>query len=411
MRHGNAVNGALMAALVLALVACSGGGDPAQGGSSGFAVQAGWPQGAGEGVQGDAGMLVQASETAQDGLPPPPDTSRLMPAQIIDQAGFQQPMVVADLQIPVGWQTLGGVTWNDATTCVANQLQIGWTAIAPDSLTAVEILPGFSWQVAGTEQQMNPCPSAPYRSTREFLEATVQRTREGARVLDYQDQPEVAQRAAQAAQANPQVQARHDAGRLLIAYTKEGVEMREVLTAVVSFTTVGGSVAGGTGMINAVRGPKDRFDIELGQRISASMQPNMQWMHAMRQRSEASMQRWNDGQRNSINDWHNRQMAIINARGAADRHAIRMRTNSEVAGIYNAIASNNSTSSDKIHRQNMEAIGGYNTYAGVDGTTVRNSIHNGNQVFQDTNNPNNIYATDAAYPNPPSSYVELERKE
>ena len=123
------------------------------------------------------------------------------------------------------------------------------------------------------------------------------------------------------------------------------------------------------------------------------------------------MQRWNDGQRNSINDWHNRQMAIINARGAADRHAIRMRTNSEVAGIYNAIASNNSTSSDKIHRQNMEAIGGYNTYAGVDGTTVRNSIHNGNQVFQDTNNPNNIYATDAAYPNPPSSHVELERKE
>ena len=147
---------------------------------------------------------VQAAQPA--GMPPPLDTSRMQPAQIIDGSGFGQQMVAADVQIPAGWQTVGGVTWNDATNCIANQLQLGWSAMGPDSLTAVEILPGFHWQVAGTEIQMNPCPTAPWRSTREFLEATVQRTRPGARVLGYERLADVEQQMAQSAQGNPQAQ-------------------------------------------------------------------------------------------------------------------------------------------------------------------------------------------------------------
>ncbi len=347
--------------------------------------------------------------------PPPLDTSTMQAAQIVDSYGFGQPMVAAELQIPAGWQPVGGVTWNDATNCIANQLQIGWSAIAPDSLTAVEILPGFNWQVAGTEIQMNPCPSAPYRSTREFLEATVQRTRPGARVLDYQDQPEIAQQMTRAAQAQPQsnqqAQVRHDAGRLLIAYAKDGVDMREVLSATVSFSSLQGNVVGGTATINSIRAPNNRLDFDLGTRVLASMRASPQWFEAMKQRSMANMQRVSSAQSSSINDWHNRQMAIINARGAADRTAIRMRTNQEVSGIYNAIAANTSATSDSMHKTTMSGVQEVNNYAGVDGSTVQSSIHGGSQVFQDTSNPANAYSTDAPYPSQPAGYVELEREQ
>lgn len=366
------------------------------------------------GHQGEAGFAQQGMPEDQgqpSAMPPPLDTSSMQPAQIVDSNGFGQPMLAAEVQIPAGWQSVGGISWNDSTNCVANQMQVAWTTMAPDSLTAVEILPGFSWQVAGTEIQMNPCPAAPYRSTRDFLQATVQRTRPGARVLDYQDQPEVARQAAQSAPPNPQAQVRVDAGRLLIAYSKDGVDMREVLSAVVTFSAMQGNVVGGTSTINALRAPNGRLDFDLGQRIADSMRANPQWMQAMRQRSNASLQRFSSAQSNSINDWHNRQMAIINARGAADRAAIRMRTNQEVSGIYNAIAANTSATSDAIHKQTMSGVQEVNNYAGVDGGTVQSSIHGGDQVFQDTGNPANAYSTDAPYPDPPAGYVELEREQ
>ena len=361
------------------------------------------------------GMSLEQQQQQPSAMPPPLDTTTMQAAQIIDQNGFRQPMVSANVQIPAGWQTVGGITWNDDTDCIGNQMQVSWSAIAPDSLTAVEILPGFNWQVVGTEMQMNPCPTAPYRSTREFLEATVQRTRPGARVLDYQDQPEIAEQVAQAAraaQANGQPamqgQARNDAGRLLIAYTKDGVDMREVLSASVSFTELQGNVVGGTVTINSIRAPNNRLDMELGNRISGSMRANPQWLEAKNQRSMASLQRFSSAQSSSINDWNNRQMAIINARGAADRAAIRMRTNQEVSGIYNAIAASNSASSDVIQRQTVDGINQRNSYAGTDGSVVQSSIHGGDRVFQDNNNPANAYSTSDPY-HEPSNATELEQ--
>ena len=388
----------------LALAACQQGGDPAQAALVRGNLAANVPLPA-----ANEAAPVQADATAA--MPPPLDTSRMQPAQIIDQNGFGQPMVAADVQIPAGWQAVGGVSWNDNTNCVANQLQLGWSAMAPDSLTAVEILPGFNWQVSGTENQMNPCPAAPWRSTREFLEATVQRTRPGARVLGYERLADVEQRMAQSAQANPQARLRHDAGRLLIGYAKDGVAMQELLSAAITFSSMQGNVVAGTATISSLRAPEGRLDRDLGKRIGDSMRANPQWMQAMQQRSMASLQRYDNAQRSSINDWHHRQMAIINARGAADRAAIRMRGNQEVAGIYSAIAANSSATSDRMHKTTMSGVQQVDNYAGVDGSTVQASIHGGDRVFQDTANPGNAYATDAPYAEAPAGYVELQREQ
>lgn len=430
MRQRNLVPALTGVVLSAALAACSGGTapTPAQGGYGG-----GWPQGpVGQGDQdgpavplppemqqaagpsGNAAAAPTGAQGAAAGGLPALRTDQLQPVQIMDSAGFGQPMVAATVEIPAGWQTVGGVGWNDSSSCVANQLQITWSAIAPDSLTALEIMPGFNWQVAGSEVQFNPCPSAPYRSARELLEATVQRARPGARVLDYQRLPEIEQKMMQMVQApggaQGQAQVSVEAGRLLVGYQQDGVDMREMFTATVTFSQAQGNLVAGTGLIHAARAPNGRLDFSLTERIADSMQPDPKWMAAMQQRSLANLRRVSEAQSNAINDWHNRQMAIINAKGMADRHAIRMRTHQQVADIYNGIARNTSATSDRMHQRAVAAINEVNNYVGVDGGRVVASIHGGDQVFQDTTNPAHAFSTDAPYPNPPPGYAELQRE-
>jgi len=382
----------LAGALVAVLAAC---GEPAGGETAAEAR--------GEGGQASS---RQARQPHRPPMPPPLDTQRLQAARIIDQNGFKQPMVAVDLQIPAGWTTVGGITWNDGTPCAGNQLQVNWTAVGPDSLTAVGKLPGFGWQVTGTQQQFNPCPAAPMRSAREFLEATAAKLRPGAQVQGYED---VTAEALRSLPKPPGPNVRWDAGQLQIAYTDDGIPMQEVLTAAVSFTNTQGAIMGGAGVIDTHRAPAGRLDPELVRRIGATMRNNPQWQQAMAARMRASLSRHHDGINASINDWHNREMAMINARGAAERHAIRMRSNQEVAGIYGAIAANTSATNNRMHQRTLEGIGEYNRYKGVNGTTVQSSIHDGQRVFQDANNPNNAYSTDQPYAAPPGGYVELER--
>lgn len=402
-----------VAVLAMALAACGGGEVPA---GQDFTVAGGseqaWPQV--QGPQGDTGMLANMPAAPQGmpqaapmqpmpPMPPPPDTRSLQPAQIVDQTGFSQPMVAANLQIPVGWQVVGGISWNDSTGCAGNMLQMGWSAIAPDSLTAIEKLPGFAWQIQGREQQYNPCPSAPFTSARQFLEATASRLRPGSQMIGYEDLTQVVQQQMQA--SGNSGQGRWDAGRIKIAYRDQGgVPMEEVLTAAVGF--IGNS--GGTAVVDAHRAPAGRLDMDLVQRVGATVQLDQQWAQAMQQRTQVAMQRHHDNINASINDWSNRVIAAQNARGAADRHAIRMRTNQEVSGIYSAIAINTSATTDRMHATTMSAVGEYNRYAGTDGSEVQSSIHGGSRVFQSNSDPSQAISTDDPYYNP-SGATELER--
>lgn len=336
---------------------------------------------------------------------PPLDTSRMQPVEIRDSKGG----VAATAQIPVGWQATGGVTVDPSTPCASNMVKVAWSAIGPDSLTTVELMPGFNWQVQGSQSPMNPCPVAPFRAVRDFMMATVQETRPGARVLDFEKQPQMEQQAAEAARGQGgQGAMQYDAGRMLIGYQKDGVEMREVLVAVLGLSNAGGSVMGNVGIMSSVRAPDGRLDMDLSSRIQQSLQPNPQWMQMLKQQMLATVQNHHARQAQQISDWHNRKMAMINAKGAADRHAVRMRANQDVANTYNAIAGNTGATSDGMHATTMSGVREVNNYTGVDGTTVENSIHNGPRVFQDTNDPNNAYSSDQPYAQPANGYVELE---
>lgn len=381
-------------------------------------ANAAWPQQRMGASDAGAGQMLAALPVGtQQSAPPQLDTHRLVNAEIMDQAGFGRPVTAWRLQIPAGWQATGGVVWNDAANCHANMAQTAWSAIGPDSLSVIEIMPNFGWQVAGTEFHTDPCPVAPFRSARDFLQAAVQQSRPGARVLDYIDRPEWAQAAERQAEemmrrmggapASAQTR-RFDAGSVLLAFQQDGIEMREMLSTVVSFASMQGNVSGLASGVMSYRAPNNRLDLGLIERIAATMQQDSQWQAMAMPRFKQNIDRYFGGERRKIDEWHSRQMAIINARGMADRHAIRMRTNREVAGIYNSIAANTSATNDRMHRRGLEATGEYDTYAGNDGGTVHSSIHGGSRVFQDNSDPSRAWSTDDPYYSP-SNATELER--
>ena len=352
------------------------------------------------------------------------DTSRLVEARIVDQNGFGRPMTAMHLQIPAGWQTVGGVAWNQDQVCHTLQRQIHWAAIAPDSLSAIELLPAITWQMADTSAMTRtPCPRGHYKSALDFLQQQAQQLRADARVLDYQDMPALAQELRRKGDEEARSKGlpvtpgvRTETGRILVAYQQDGISMREVMTATVSFYGVVATAE----RIAALRAPADRLDPVLLERVLTTLRPDPEWDGLAFRRIKGRLDQFYARQSQQIRDhyaaesrqidaWHQRQMSIINQRGMADRHAIRMRGNAEVANIYGAIAASNSASSDRMHRRNLEAIGEYNTFAGTGGTTVQSSIHGGSRVFQSTTDPGQAYSTDAPYASPPPGFTELQR--
>jgi len=326
---------------------------------------------------------------------------------ITDGGGFSEPMPAATVEVPASWRAQGGVLWNPGTNCVNNKVRFEWKARSRDDLHGFEVMPGYNWQVKGTQLQMNPCPVQPFRSTREFLEAVVQQRRAGARVLQYRDRPDLAAaRAAQAgSKANPQVRSRIDAGQVLIAYRSDGVEFREVLGTSINFTELQGNIVGGSGLVFAHRAPHGQLDFAVGDKMVDSFQYDKRWSDLMIASLTSSMNRFSSAQSNAIAQWHSREMARINAEGAADRAAIRAAANRDVARINSATNANTQATNDRIHRRTLETTGEYNTYQDG-GTRVRSSIHGGERVLRSANG--SVMSTNDPYFNPAGSR-ELQR--
>jgi hypothetical protein len=350
------------------------------------------------------GMPARAQSLGTPASPLPGRS--FQPSEIIDAQVVGQPVVAIILQVPAGWVSRGGVNWDRRTQCAANQMRIEWMAGTPDGAEAFEIMHGFSWQVQGTQIQMNPCPAAPYQSAQSFLQGVVQQRRTGARILEYRNRPEAAEAAAKASTPHPQVRQRHEAGQMLIGYQAGGHYMRELLSTSVTFSEVQGNIMGGAGLVTALRAPDGRFDAALAEQIASSMRPNPHWMTLSQQSAGNAERQFSQNQRRQIDAWHAAEMAKINAKGAADRAAIRADANREVGRIHAETYAHGQATNDRIHRGNLEALGEYNTYRDSSGAVVRSSIHGGDRVLR---LPNGEYtSTSDPYFNPAGS-EELKR--
>jgi hypothetical protein len=325
-------------------------------------------------------------------------------AQILDEQGFGAPMIAARAQIPGDWRTQGGVTWDRRPECVANHQRLHWIAISPDDRQAIELMPGLTWQVQGTDIQMNPCPPLAIRSTQEFLQVIAGQRYPGARVLAYRDRPELAPPSRQAENG---ARVSGAAGELLIAYRGNGTaEVHELLTTSLMISELQGNVLVSSPIVYAYRVSGADPDPAFVDDFINSMKADPQWLAQVQQSSNYLIAQVAERQRRGIAVWHANQMARINANGAADRAQIRAQTNREVAQIYSNTWNNSQATDERIQRRTLESIGGYNTYADpANGGVVRESIEQ-DRVLRTQDG--NYISTNDPYLNPAGS-EELQR--
>lgn len=289
--------------------------------------------------------------------------------QIVDERGFGQPLVALRAELPGDWRTEGGMSWNRNSECVANHFRLQWRGRSPDGRRSLELMPGLSWQVLGTDIPMNPCPPLAARNAQNFLLMVAQRY-PGARVLGFRDRPDLAESSAPANGAHVEM----TAGELSIAYPSGAGEVREILTATLTTSEYQGNVCIGVPMVLAYRVIGGDPDPAVSDRFLKSMQVDRDWQARMQQVSMQLVAQISERQRQGIASWHADQMGRISARGAADRAQIRMQTNREVAQIYSNTWSNGMATDERIQRRTLESIGEYNTYADpASGGVVRES--------------------------------------
>jgi hypothetical protein len=284
-----------------------------------------------------------------------PSADRLQPAQIIDSAGFGQPMPVVSLDIPVGWTGSGGVDWDRGVDCHFNAARLRWSATSPDGLYGIAVMPALAWQVQSRPlDPFDPCPAAPMASIRAYLEFVAGNARPNARVLSYRDRPDLVQLLTQG--ANP-TGSTYQAGELLIGYSVQGHEMRETLVSAVQLMPMApGGLLAMSHLVLAVRAPDGHLDFAFAERIRSSLRRENDWAVQHHQWSMAKAQQVQQRTSASIADWHNRRMNEITMAGMTARHHIRMDTIAQIGQINSQIVASRAGTDARIHENYKDMV-------------------------------------------------------
>ncbi|MEP7312341.1 MAG: hypothetical protein ABI859_07140 [Pseudomonadota bacterium] len=296
-----------------------------------------------------------AAAAAGRGLPP--GALRAQRVQIMDRNGFGEPLPAIFALIPLGWRTQGGVQWGNQFMCV-NGYNFDWVAQSPDGLQTVAIMPQQKWESnnygAGAS---NPgCGSAQIRSVQQYLQATVSRMGNGARVLDFRPRPDLAAQFANLNRVTPAAMGEFrvwvESGEALFAFNDKGREMRGVatVTAAFSLSRMSGVTQGQT--MDALTGtafpgfvataPNGQLNLKFTEAIRQSLLPNPAWQAAIAD--------------------HNTRIARGAAQEIAKRAKIISEYNDYVSLLRKETADMRARSDEKRQREFGELMRGNETY-------------------------------------------------
>lgn len=305
------------------------------------------------------GALAVAA-SAHASAPKLPDGAyRVQRARIVDPNGFGRPMTAVTLLVPAGWSTSGGVVWQvNQQGCGKAGTHFAWRADSPDGVSAIELMPEESWggnNLPLPAMQL-PCPNVTITNVRDYLRWLVERTRPGARILDYRDRPDIAKLLAAFNSVQPSVggEIRNwaEAGDVLVAYNQNGRDMREMISIAVLFSLsrMQGVMPGeirefltiSAQPAYCVRAPHGQLDFHFAAAVQQSIKVDPEWKAHMNE--------------------HTRTMTGISTRGAADRHAIRMDTAREIEAMRNQGVANRQASLDRGHQDFTQVVRGVENY-------------------------------------------------
>jgi hypothetical protein len=325
-----------------------------------------------------------AQPRAQSGTLPP-GVFRVEVAEIIDQSGFERPMVAARVLVPSGWRTQGGVQW--ATRPCQEPVTFAWAAASPDGSSGVELFPAESW-AAGTTGS-GDCMQGDYRNIRAYLEAYVQRRIPGAQVLDYRARPDFLDTNKDyydgliriVNESGTGMRASVDAGEVLYAFQRNGAAMRGIAAAVGTFyvgelaNPLGGaplrSVSGGTHGVFGAYAPDGQLDFAKIEAIRKSVKGDVAWTAEMFKFTQRLGEINTRGVRDRASIIVAGGAALTQSTIAANRLATRNYADVSTSGA-STLSSSTSATDDRIHRERIEVLRGVETYHDpVEGGTVQ----------------------------------------
>ncbi|MEM9013981.1 MAG: hypothetical protein AAGB02_02630 [Pseudomonadota bacterium] len=347
----------LASGVLLASAACS---DEADGKSDFAATQAGVNAHTGAqitaaGLQSGPGVAAAAAK----GLPQ--GAIRVERAKIIDAQGFEKPMTAATMLIPAGWKTQGGIGWNpQISDCGPIPTHINWAAVAPDGVSQLQILPELKF--TGMQANMAPppqtqCPNMMITDATEFFRQYVGMVRSGAQIIDMRPRQDLKQQmeAMLQPQMSPgmgmEVRQWVDAVDLLLAYSVNGQDVREIMTtgAVFFYTAIPDAMGGrmeslltSTMPTFALRAPNGQLNFKHAEMFRNSYMRDPQWGARMAK--------------------HNAVIARQNAQGAAARSRIITETNNEIMDMQQDSWRRQNEMRDRGQRETTEMILGVETY-------------------------------------------------
>jgi hypothetical protein len=314
-----------------------------------------------------AAALILAVTQPAVSADPPRAVLRFEKAMIVDATGFEAPMAATTLFLPAGWKSQGGVQWGNQFACT-NGYNFDWKAQSPDGSETITVLPQTRWETNnyGAGVSTPGCQPAPFTTSRQYLEALVQRWHPGARPLDFRQRQDLMQQAASYNKETPMpmgsVKTWADAGELLFAFNENGRDMRGSAAATVVFTLTR-TQAPGVRQMDALTGfafpgygvtaPNGKLNLTFFEAIRKTIQPNPQWEQRIAN--------------------HNGAIARVAAEEGRKRAAIIANSNAEIAKIREEAWNASQESADRRAREFSELIRGVETYndANAPGGTVQ----------------------------------------
>jgi hypothetical protein len=325
-------------------------------------------------------LLGLAAATALLALPqlatsadPPRTVLRFEKAMIVDATGFEAPMAATTLFLPAGWKSQGGVLWGSQFACT-NGYNFDWKAQSPDGSETIMVLPQTRWETNnyGAGPSTPGCQAAPFTTSRQYLDAFVQRWHPGARPLDFRQRNDLMQQAASYNKNTPMplgfAKTWVDAGELLFAFNEGGRDMRGSATATVVFSLTRTQTAGMPQMDTltgfafpgyGVTAPNGKLNLTFFEAIRKTMQPNPQWSQRIAN--------------------HNGAIAQVALEEGRKRAAIIANTNAEIAKIREDAWNASQESADRRAREFGELIRGVETYSDANapgGTVQLSNLYN-----------------------------------
>lgn len=285
---------------------------------------------------------------------------RLAPQVILDATGFAEPMAAATIFVPHGWRIDGGVFWDRQFMCT-NGYNFIWTATAPDQSMSIGIAPQTAWEMnsLGAQPTRPGCQLMQIQSARDYLQATVQRSVQGARILDYRDRPdllkEIGPQPSRTAMPMGEIRRWAEGGEVLFAFTQNGRDMRGSMTAVVQFDQNLTDMAAVSGMASrseflsafahpgwVATAPNGQFNFAFFEALRKSIKTNPQWAQAIA--------------------GHNTNIARFSIEEGRKRAKAIQETNDYISNLRQETWNAQQESADRRAREFGELIRGVETY-------------------------------------------------